>query len=94
MTEKQGLFARIFGLGGASKPAVAAEEHNGFAIYPEPVKEGTQWRIAARIEKEVDGEVKVHRLIRADTLESEEAARAASVGKAKQVIDEQGERIF
>ena len=51
-------------------------------------------RIAARIEKEVNGEVKTHRLIRADTLESHGAAVEASVGKAKLLIDQLGDRLF
>ena len=86
------LFSRLFG-GGASKD-VEPETHNGFKIFAEPMKDGTTWRIAARIEKEIDGEVKSHQLIRADTLESQEAASEASVRKAKQVIDEQGDRLF
>ena len=63
-------------------------------ITPEPIKEGHTFRIAARIEKEVNGEVKTHRLIRADTLESHGAAVEASVGKAKLLIDQLGDRLF
>lgn len=86
------LFSRLFG-GGASKD-IEPESYNGFSIFPEPMKDGATWRIAALIEKEIDGEVKSHQLIRADTLESQEAASEASVRKAKQVIDEQGDRLF
>ncbi len=85
------LLSRLFGGGGgASAPRVQPEEHNGFAIYPEPIKEGPRWRVAARIEK--DG--KVHKLVRADTIEDEQTARDVSTAKARQMIDEQGERIF
>ena len=51
---------------------------------------GGEFRIAAVIEK--DG--RRHELIRADTLRDREAAVAASLGKARQIIDEQGESIF
>ncbi|NDU99589.1 HlyU family transcriptional regulator [Pseudoroseicyclus tamaricis] len=87
------LFSKLFGGGGKGEsPAAAAEPdmHEGFAIYPEPIREGSKWRIAARIEK--DG--KTHQLIRADTLETEEAAVQASLGKARLMIDQMGERIF
>lgn len=90
------LFSKLFGGGGGDGAAseVQAIEHEGFAIYPEPVKESNGYRIAARIEKEIGGELKSHMLIRADTLDSLDGATEATVNKAKQVINEQGERIF
>lgn len=87
------LFSRLFG-GSSSAPEVKAEEYQGFAIYPEPIKEGPRWRVAARIEKEIAGETKTHHLIRADTIEDHTTAMEASVGKARQMIDEQGDRLF
>ncbi|MDF0598672.1 HlyU family transcriptional regulator [Psychromarinibacter halotolerans] len=86
------LLSRLFGGGGGNAPAAQAqpEDHNGFAIYPEPIPEGPRWRVAARIEK--DG--KVHKLVRADTIEDEQTARDVSAAKARQMIDEQGDRIF
>ena len=82
------LFSKLFG-GGASKDA-EPETYEGFRITAAPEKEAGGYRLAARIEK--DG--KTHRLIRADVFSSEDEARAASVTKAKQVIDEQGEGLF
>ena len=35
-----------------------------------------------------------HRLLRADTMASLDDARAISLAKARQVIDEQGDRLF
>ncbi len=35
-----------------------------------------------------------HKLVRADTFGDRQAAMDASVAKAKQMIDEQGERLF
>jgi hypothetical protein len=89
-----GWLSNLFGSkseGGAAegKPG-SSEEHKGFKITPKPIREGNQYRISARIEK--DG--RVHELIRADTVGSLDDAMAMSVAKARQVIDEQGERVF
>lgn len=87
---------KLFGGGGGDSAAAEAEpvEYKGFSIYPEPINEGSVHRIAARIEKEVDGEVKSQRLIRADTTTSRDEAASISETKARQVIDEQGDRLF
>ncbi len=71
-------------------PAGEAEDYKGFVITPGPIREGGQYRVAARIEK--DG--RVHQLVRADTMASLDEATAISLAKARQVIDEQGDRLF
>ena len=58
------------------------------------MKDSGGWRLAAQIEKKIDDDTKTHRLIRADTFQDREAAVSASIAKAKQVIDEQGDRLF
>ena len=85
------LFTKLFG-GGKTEPE--PEIHNGYRIYPEPAKESGGYRLRARIEKEIDGQTRTHQLIRADTIASLEKACEASVNKAKQIIDEQGDRLF
>ena len=81
--------------GGGDAPADAqGEDYNGYLITPTPQRDGTQYRICARIEKEIDGTLRSHTLIRADTIGDEDEAAAASIAKAKQMIDEQGDRIF
>lgn len=70
------------------------EDYQGYKITAQPISEGGSYRVGALIEKDVDGETKQHMLIRADTVQGLEAAQEASVRKAKQVIDEQGDRIF
>ncbi|MEO0911715.1 MAG: HlyU family transcriptional regulator [Pseudomonadota bacterium] len=87
------LLSRLFG-GGQSAPASKPEEYEGFRIYPEPIAEGGKYRLAARIEKEIDGDVKSYQLIRADMLDSRDTAVETAVRKARQVIDEQGDAIF
>ena len=89
---------KLFGGGGndsgGSGPKVEPVAYNGFLIYPQPIKEGAVYRIAARIEKEIEGEVKAQNLVRADTVNSIEAANDMSVNKARQVINERGDKLF
>ena len=85
------IFSRLFGGKAQSAPQrAAAETYKNFTIQPDPIKESDGWRIAAVIEK--GG--RTHRLIRADTIRDEEGACQASIAKARQAIDEQGERLF
>ncbi|BDW86362.1 HlyU family transcriptional regulator [Roseicyclus marinus] len=86
------LFSRLFG--SSAKPGKEPEIYKDFRIFPEPQRAAGGYRVAARIEKDLGGETKVHQLMRADTLQTLEEAEAFSIRKAKQVIDEQGERIF
>ena len=88
------IFSKLFGGGGSRKQAAEPVTYEGYRIFPEPIAEGGQHRIAARIEKDFGDETKTHKLIRADTLNDVGAAADASVGKAKQLIDEQGDRLF
>lgn len=88
------LLSRLFGGGGPPKPRHASETYKDFTITPDPAREGQTFRIGARIAKDIGGETKTHTLIRADTLNDEETAVAASLNKAKQLIDEQGDRLF
>ncbi|PWJ10340.1 HlyU family transcriptional regulator [Jannaschia seohaensis] len=82
--------SKIFG-GAPSEPEpLPAEEYKGFAITPAPQKTSDGFRIAATIER--DG--KTHHMIRADTLRDHDGAVEATMLKAKQVIDQQGDRIF
>lgn len=91
------LFSRLFGGGGggaASKTEVEPVLHEGCRIYPEPINEGGRFRIAARIEKDIGGEVKTHQLIRADVVDGQDTAVELSTSKAKSMIDQMGDSIF
>ncbi len=89
------LLSKLFGGGGSAKvSSQPAEQYEGFNITPEPMKDGGSWRLAARIEKEVGGELKSHHLIRADTFQSADEATSAAVAKAKQLIDQEGDRLL
>lgn len=89
---------KLFG-GGADQGAAAEKteqpvEYKGYQITPCPIAEGGQFRISARIDGNVNGEAKSHTLIRADVLRDQGEAAEASVGKAKQMIDQMGDQIF
>jgi hypothetical protein len=86
------ILSRLFG--GGTEPQKEPETYKDFRIFPEPQSGAGGYRIAARIEKEVGGETRTHLLLRADTVQNVEEAEAFSVRKAKQLIDEQGERLF
>lgn len=75
-------------------PAAETVEHEGYSIRPEPIRDNGQFRLCAVISREVDGELREHRLIRADMFTSADDAAEAALRKAKLVIAEQGERMF
>jgi hypothetical protein len=85
------FWSRLFGSPSSAGPAAAlGESYKGFQITATPIREGGQFRVAARIEK--DG--RRHELVRADTMASLDEATAISLSKARQIIDEQGDRLF
>lgn len=85
------FWSRLFGQKpDTPSPSAKSEEYKGFTITPAPTREGGQFRVGAVIEK--GG--RRHNLIRADTMASQDEAAAISLAKARQVIDEQGDRVF
>lgn len=89
------LWRRLFGASGdASEQRGAAVDYNGYRIYPAPYASGSQYQTCAIIEKEIGGETRTHRLIRAETHPTREGAADFATDKAKQTIDEQGDRLF
>jgi len=87
---------KLFGLSGGTQDGNEGEavEFEGYMIRPAPMAEGGQFRLCAMISREVNGEAREHRMIRADMFGSRDEASEASVRKAKQMIKEQGERLF
>lgn len=90
------FLGRLFGgRGGSSGGAVVTTEaYSGFEIRAAPVKEANGWRVTGVIVRTVDGVEKSHQFIRADTCADAESAATMTLRKAKQLIDERGERIF
>jgi hypothetical protein len=95
------FFKRLFGLAspdrqetGPAKPT-AEVEHKGFTVRAEPYKaEGGQYQTAGTVLKDVGGEVREHRFIRADRFATLDDATEFSLQKGRQLVDEQGERMF
>jgi hypothetical protein len=87
----------LFGRGpkAAAEPRLGeAVEYKGFVIRAAPMNEGGRFLTAGVIEKDVAGERRTHRFIRADTHPTFDAAASFSLDKARQIIDLQGERMF
>jgi hypothetical protein len=89
----------LFGLGGKetgdTAPATVSQvEHKGFTIKATPFKEAGQYQTCGVISKDVGGVLKEHKFIRADRFPALETAAEVAISKGKQIVDEQGERIF
>jgi len=92
-----GIFDKLFGRGerpAAEAAAEAATEYKGFSIRPTPQKQGSGWLLVGVISKGFPDGVKEHKFIRADTFAGRDEAAAFTITKAKQLIDEQGDRLF
>ena len=89
----------LFGGGGndnAPTPAkaVAEEDYKGFLIRATPMPVGSEHQLCGTISKEIGGETKSHRFVRADRLSTKEEAASLSLAKGRQLVDEQGARLF
>lgn len=97
-----GLLKKLFGGGGgaddgdagAGKPLGEAVEHKGCLIQPTAMHKGGQFLTAGTIAKEFPDGRREHRFVRADTHSSADQARDFAVLKGRQIIDEQGDRLF
>ena len=87
------FLSRLFG-----KPAAASAPepvlYKDCRIFAAPIRETSGFRVAARIEKDIDGQVRIHQMSRADTFTSRDEAEAMSVTKARQAIDQLGASLF
>jgi hypothetical protein len=92
---------KLFGGGSAQEtggeaPEVAGKEveHNGFMIRATPYKAEGQFQCCGVVTREIDGVVKEHKFIRADRFPSIEDAADFALRKGRQLVEEQGERMF
>ncbi|MGL4727593.1 MAG: HlyU family transcriptional regulator [Bosea sp. (in: a-proteobacteria)] len=74
--------------------AVASAEHAGFTIHATPFQENGQWQLCGVVEKEIAGEMKSHRFIRADRFPDKQEAASFTLAKGRQIIDERGDALF
>jgi hypothetical protein len=85
---------KLFGSGDNAPAPGKSIEHEGFTIRAAPFKNGAQYQTAGTIEKEVGGALKKHDFIRAESHASYDDAVEFTLMKGRQIVDQQGERIF
>lgn len=88
---------KLFG-GGSKAPAADKQEapldYKGYAIIAAPMADNGQFRVCGVISKDIDGETKAHKFIRADVFADRDAAVQATIRKAQLIIDQSGDAIF
>jgi hypothetical protein len=95
LAKLKAVLARIASREGhAREPPIPAIEYKGYRIRPEPYLAKDHYQTAGTIEKTTPEGVRAHRFVRADTYRSREDAIAFTITKAKQIIDQQGDRMF
>lgn len=93
------FFSKLFG-GGASKEqssgdkVLGEDSYKGYVIKAIEMRVGSELQLAGTIEKEIDGETRSYRFVRADRMSSRDDLVAVALGKGRQIIDEQGDLIF
>jgi hypothetical protein len=93
-----GKLMAALGLGGSGGEAAPAEqpatEYKGYRIRPAPYRANSQYQTAGVIEKDFPDGVKQHRYVRAETHPSLDDAVEFALSKGRQIIDQEGDRIF
>lgn len=77
-----------------SKPLAEPQTYKDCVIHAEPIREGSQYRLAGRIEREVEGRLLQRKFIRADVFTSLDDALDCTFRKAQQIIDQNGPALF
>lgn len=92
----KGLWKRLVGGSGAAGPAEAGDaiEYKGYRIRPAPYSAEGQFQTAGTIERDSPSGLQSYRFVRAERHASRDAAAEFAVTKGRQIIDEQGERMF
>lgn len=85
---------KLFGGEDGAEDAGEPVEYKGYFITPTPKQVSSGFSTEGVIGKDMDGERRSHRFIRADVHSSKEVAMESSIEKAKRIIDEQGDRMF
>lgn len=88
---------KLFGGGGgrsAEAPVADPVEYRGYTILPTPFVQEGPYQTCGVVSVGTGAERREHRFIRADRFASAEGAIQHSIRKGKQLVDEQGERMF
>jgi hypothetical protein len=78
----------------AGDKVLGEEGYKGFLIKAIEMKAGSELQLAGTIEKDVGGELRTYRFVRADRMSSRDDLVVLALSKGRQIIDEQGEGIF
>jgi hypothetical protein len=99
------FLSRLFG-GGADRAssgaagatnggaALGEDSYKGFTIKAVEMRAGSEYQLAGVIEKQVGDELKSYKFVRADRMSSRDDVTALALAKGRQIIDEQGDRVF
>lgn len=79
---------------GGEGAVLAEESYKGYTIKATEMRAGSEYQLSGVIEKGEGDAMRSHRFIRADRLSSKDQAGEMALVKARQIIDEQGDRIF
>ena len=89
---------KLFGRGAeaaqGAEAAAPTQEHKGFVIRATPFTEAGQFQLCGVITKAIDGTMREHRFIRADRFGDRDTAIEMTMAKARQIIDERGDKLF
>ena len=92
------FLSRLFGSGSddKEKPAERGDPvpYEGLIIRAAPERAGDQWRLVGVIIKQGEAGDLERVFLRADTFPSREEAESFAIRKGKQIIDEQGDKLF
>ncbi|MGL3605787.1 HlyU family transcriptional regulator [Rhizobium sp. G187] len=78
----------------AAEAPAAAQSYKDCRILALPIAEGSQYRLAGRIEREMEGQLLERSFIRADVFTSRDDAVEGAFRKAQQIIDQNGASLF
>lgn len=79
----------------AEAPPIPTVEYKGYRIHPAPYRNNNgAYQTAGTVEKDTPDGVRRHEFVRADTYDSRDDAIAFTISKAKQMIDQLGDRLF
>jgi hypothetical protein len=95
LSKLKAAWNRLAGARAMPDAAVApAVEYKGYRIRPTPYWSQSHYQTAGTIEKDTPEGLKKHEFVRADTYANRDDAIAFAITKAKQLIDQQGDRMF
>lgn len=95
MSFLKSLFGGKAATGAPAEVKAAAEEaYKGFLIRATPMPVGSEHQLAGTISKEIGGETKSYKYVRADRLSSRDEAASVAIAKGRQLVDEQGDKLF